>query len=171
MPTTRRGVINSRKRRQTKLTSFKNPKKVFKRKKMEQHNIETNGCEDGPTSLVVSNHSDSTQNGKLSERPIIKPATPSAIQEGRSTRHTSGSNRLRRHSPGVTSNTSKTSPSTVDMPHANFLQHIRLLTRKGQLKIRYLHLIYRLSQLSVLPLCTVFPSLYRMLPLHQKIHL
>ncbi|GFR16104.1 poly polymerase tankyrase [Trichonephila clavata] len=112
MPSTRRPTVRENWRKRTRpspvLESEPQDLRVVTSRVVMDQNVETNGCEDGPISLAVSNHNDVAPCATKTDKPMAKSLS---TQEGKKPRQTSTNakgNRARRNPP---SNPPNSAPS------------------------------------------------------------
>ncbi|GFY74230.1 poly polymerase tankyrase [Trichonephila inaurata madagascariensis] len=112
MPSTRRPTVRENWRKRTRpspvLESEPQDLRVVTSRVVMDQNVETNGCEDGPISLAVSNHNDVAPCATKTDKPMAKSLS---TQEGKKPRQTSTNakgNRARRNPP---SNPPNSTPS------------------------------------------------------------
>ncbi|CAL1296048.1 unnamed protein product [Larinioides sclopetarius] len=111
MPSTRRVVVRENWRKRARpspvLESEPQDLRVTGRVVMDQ-NVETNGCDDGPISLAVSNHNDVAPCATKTDKQMAKSLTQEAKKSRQSTSNAKG-NRARRNPP---SNPPNSTPAT-----------------------------------------------------------
>ncbi|GFT42008.1 poly polymerase tankyrase [Nephila pilipes] len=113
MPSTRRVTVRENWRKRTRpspvLESEPQDLRVVTPRVVMDQNVETNGCDDGPISLAVSNHNDLTPCATKTDKQMAKSLS---TQEGKKPRQASTNakgNRARRNPP---SNPPNSTPST-----------------------------------------------------------